>query len=129
MGQTQQRDSQALNNVYSSFQNIVKLVELFSFFTKTCKCLYLFEWSSCSCNEQYLQRALPSSSARLDISFRPNSEKAKLFKIDQGEVKEVIVSISSSFISQHRMVNVFHESQSFLVSVDQRQRVFLRMDG
>lgn len=55
--------------------------------------------------------------------------KAKLFKIDQGEVKEVIVSICSSFISQHRMVNVFHESQSFLVSVDQRQRVFLRMDG
>lgn len=42
MSQTQQRDSHALNNVYSSFQNIVKLVELFSFFTKTCKCLYLF---------------------------------------------------------------------------------------
>ena len=31
MGQTQQRDSDALKSVYSSFQNIVKLVELFSF--------------------------------------------------------------------------------------------------
>ena len=62
-------------------------------------------------------------------SFLPFLVKLKSFKIDKGKVKEVIVSLCSSHISQHKIVDMFHESQGLLVSVNQRQRVFLRVDG
>ena len=52
-----------------------------------------------------------------------------LFKIDKRKIKEVVVSVGWPLISQRGMVNVLHKSHSLLVSVDQRQRILLRVDS
>ena len=51
------------------------------------------------------------------------------FKINKRKVKKVEVSVSRALTGQQGMVYVFHKSNSFFVSVNQSQGVFLRMNG